>query len=103
MERTKEETIFEVFRMDKRGTPYTHVGSVVSGDPDIALLTAQECYGRREGCAAIWVVRRSNITMTTEEMEDEFTVSREKMYRLPGLRKKKRKKGDGNDSSESTG
>lgn len=99
MEKTKEETIFEVFRLDKRGDAFTHVGSVVSGDRDIALLTAQECYGRREGCVAIWVVRRSDITKTTNNMEDEFFVSRQKVYRLPALRKKKSKMGDFNDPS----
>jgi ring-1,2-phenylacetyl-CoA epoxidase subunit PaaB len=98
MDKTKDETIFEVFRLDKRGEAFTHVGSVVSGDPDIALLTAQECYGRREGCVAIWVVRRSDITKTTSSMEDEFFVNRQKVYRLPALRRKKSKMGDSNDA-----
>ncbi len=81
-----ENNVFEVFRMDKRGEPYVHVGSVLSADPEIALLTAQECYGRREGCVSIWVVRRADIVATPPEAEETFQINTNKHYRFPRLR-----------------
>jgi len=79
---SKERTTFEVFRMDRWGDPFVQVGSLHAEDPEIALLTAQELYGRREGCVSIWVVRHSDIYATPAEAVEEFQIAKGKTYRL---------------------
>ena len=84
----KAMTTYEVFRMDEWGEPFVQVGAVHAEDPEIALLTAQELYGRREGCVRIWVVRHADIYATPAEAIEEFQLSKSKTYRMANFGRK---------------
>ena len=53
--------IFEVFRQERKGTPFTHAGSVEAPDAEFAEAFAREQYGRRQESEALWVVARSEV------------------------------------------
>jgi len=64
-------TVFEVFRQEKKGQPFTHAGSVVAPDSAFADAWAREQYGRRGESEALWLVPRESIHAVTE-WADEF-------------------------------
>jgi phenylacetate-CoA oxygenase PaaH subunit len=53
--------IFEVFRQERRGQPFTHAGSLSAPDETFAEAWAREQYGRRQESDALWVVPRTAI------------------------------------------
>ena len=53
--------IFEVFRQERKGTPFTHAGSVDAPDAEFAEAFAREQYGRRQESEALWVVSRDDV------------------------------------------
>jgi phenylacetate-CoA oxygenase PaaH subunit len=53
--------IFEVFRQERRGQPFTHAGSLSAPDATFAETWAREQYGRRQESDALWVVPRGAI------------------------------------------
>lgn len=53
--------IFEVFRQERKGTPFTHAGSVQAPDAEFAEVFAREQYGRRQESEALWVVARDAV------------------------------------------
>jgi phenylacetate-CoA oxygenase PaaH subunit len=53
--------IYEVFRQERKGTPFTHAGSVEAPDAEFAEAFAREQYGRRQESEALWVVARSEV------------------------------------------
>ena len=63
--------IFEVFRREKKGAPFTHAGSVVAPDATFAQAYAHEQYGRRQESVALWVVARDAIC-EVHEFYDEL-------------------------------
>ncbi len=63
--------IFEVFRQEKKGAPFTHAGSVVAPDATFAQAFAHEQYGRRGESVALWVVARDSI-LEVEDFVDEL-------------------------------
>ena len=63
--------IFEVFRQEKKGAPFTHAGSVVAPDSTFAQAWAREQYGRRGESEALWLVPRDAVHPVTE-WADEF-------------------------------
>ena len=63
--------IFEVFRQEKKGQPFTHAGSVVAPDAAFADAWAREQYGRRGESTALWIVPRSAV-MEIHEFVDEL-------------------------------
>ena len=58
--------IFEVFRQEKKGAPFTHAGSVVAPDATFAQVFAHEQYGRRHESVALWVVPRDAVHEVTD-------------------------------------
>jgi phenylacetate-CoA oxygenase PaaH subunit len=54
-------TVFEVFRQERRGQPFTHAGSLSAPDHVFAETWAREQYGRRQESEALWVVPREAI------------------------------------------
>jgi ring-1,2-phenylacetyl-CoA epoxidase subunit PaaB len=64
-------TVFEVFRMERRGQPFTHAGSIDAPDPAFAEAYAREQYGRRGESVALWLVPRDAIH-DVEGWADEF-------------------------------
>jgi phenylacetate-CoA oxygenase PaaH subunit len=63
--------IFEVFRQERKGAPFTHAGSVAAPDETFAKAFAREQYGRRGESEALWVVRRKAI-VEVEDFVDEL-------------------------------
>ena len=53
--------IFEVFRQERKGTPFTHAGSIEAPDAVFAEAFAREQYGRRQESEALWVVPRDAV------------------------------------------
>jgi phenylacetate-CoA oxygenase PaaH subunit len=64
-------SIYEVFRQEKKGQPFTHAGSVEAPDAAFADTWAREQYGRRGESEALWLVPRAAIHQVTG-WADEF-------------------------------
>jgi phenylacetate-CoA oxygenase PaaH subunit len=63
--------VFEVFRRERKGQPFTHAGSIEAPDAAFADAWAREQYGRRGESDALWLVPRASIHEVTE-WADEF-------------------------------
>ena len=63
--------IWEVFRQERKGQPFTHGGSFHAPDQAFADAYAREFYARRGESVALWVVPRDQIT-EIDEFPDEF-------------------------------
>jgi len=63
--------IYEVFRLERKGQPFQHAGSVEAPDRAFAEWYAREQYGRRGESAALWVVPREDI-VEIDEFVDEL-------------------------------
>lgn len=85
MRRGSDAGVFDVFA--KFGTdpaePIRWVGSVRSGDPELAWLAAKEIYTRREDCTVLWVAERTAMVVS-EPGDVEILRSSDRLnYRLP--------------------
>jgi len=63
--------VWEVFRQERKGQPFTHAGSVSAPDARFAELYAREHYARRQESVALWLVPRAEIK-EIDEFPDEF-------------------------------
>jgi ring-1,2-phenylacetyl-CoA epoxidase subunit PaaB len=54
--------IWEVFRQEREGQPFTHGGSLEAPNREFAEAYAVEFYGRRAESVALWVVPREEIS-----------------------------------------
>ena len=63
--------VWEVFRREKKGQPFTHAGSIEAPDTAFAEAWAREQYGRRGESVALWLVPRDAIH-DVEGWADEF-------------------------------
>jgi phenylacetate-CoA oxygenase PaaH subunit len=64
-------SVYEVFRMERKGHAFQHAGSVAAPDAAFAEAYAREQYGRRGESVALWVVPRDSV-MHVEEFVDEL-------------------------------
>ena len=64
-------TVYEVFRMERKGQPFQHAGSIAAPDAAFAEAYAREQYGRRGESVALWVVPRESV-LQIEEFVDEL-------------------------------
>jgi ring-1,2-phenylacetyl-CoA epoxidase subunit PaaB len=71
---------FEVFRRAGHREPFTHCGTVLAPDSEMALLMAKECFLRRREGDRLWVVRRSDVSAF--EDESLLEVADDKSYRF---------------------
>jgi ring-1,2-phenylacetyl-CoA epoxidase subunit PaaB len=53
--------IYEVFRLERKGQPFQHAGSIEAPNETFAEWYAREQYGRRGESVALWVVPRNEI------------------------------------------
>jgi phenylacetate-CoA oxygenase PaaH subunit len=67
--------IYEVFRLERKGQPFQHAGSIEAPDAVFAEWYAREQYGRRGESVALWVVPRQAIAEI-----DEFVDELERNY-----------------------
>ncbi len=72
--------VYEVFRRAGHKDPFEHCGAVIAPDPEMALLTAKECFLRRREGTHLWVARRSDIHSFSDESLLE--VAGDKSYRF---------------------
>ena len=63
--------VYEVFRRERKGQPYTHAGSIVAPTAAFADAWAREQFGRRGESDGLWLVPRESIHEVTE-WADEF-------------------------------
>jgi phenylacetate-CoA oxygenase PaaH subunit len=68
---TRSGVIYEVFRLERKGQPFQHAGSVEAPDEAFAEWYAREQYGRRGESVALWVVPREEI-VEIDEFVDEL-------------------------------
>ena len=62
--------IFEVFRLERKGQPFQHAGSIEAPDETFAEWYAREQYGRRGESVALWVVPREAIAEIGEFVDE---------------------------------
>jgi phenylacetate-CoA oxygenase PaaH subunit len=67
--------IYEVFRLERKGQPFQHAGSVEAPNDAFAEWYAREQYGRRGESVALWVVPRGEIAEI-----DDFVDELERNY-----------------------
>jgi phenylacetate-CoA oxygenase PaaH subunit len=67
--------IYEVFRLERKGQPFAHAGSIEAPDATFAEWYAREQYGRRGESVALWVVPRGAIAEI-----DDFVDELERNY-----------------------
>jgi phenylacetate-CoA oxygenase PaaH subunit len=67
--------IYEVFRLERKGQPFMHAGSIEAPDEAFAEWYAREQYGRRGESVALWVVERDAIAEI-----DDFVDELERNY-----------------------
>jgi phenylacetate-CoA oxygenase PaaH subunit len=67
--------VFEVFRLERKGQPFQHAGSIAAPDATFAEWYAREQYGRRGESVALWVVPREAIAEI-----DDFVDELERNY-----------------------
>src|SRR5262249_58445696 len=85
--------IWEVFRQEKKGAPFTHAGSVVAPDATFAQAFAHEQYGRRQESVALWVVPRDAVHEVTDFHDElEKTYHRVDGYSLKAKLKQARER-----------
>jgi ring-1,2-phenylacetyl-CoA epoxidase subunit PaaB len=72
---------FEVFSRRSDTAPMQHQFSLLAPNHEIALVMAQENFMRREPVSDIWVVKRSDIRMMTQEEKQSLPRLDNKEYR----------------------
>lgn len=75
------ETIFEVFGQADRGEPYTHMGSLIAPDPEMALVLSKEVFCRRGEAVSLWVAPREAFT-ATPRTDSGLLRATDRSYRL---------------------
>jgi phenylacetate-CoA oxygenase PaaH subunit len=67
--------IYEVFRLERKGQPFQHAGSIEAPNDAFAEWYAREQYGRRGESVSLWVVPRDQIAEI-----DDFVDELERNY-----------------------
>ncbi|WP_054948839.1 phenylacetate-CoA oxygenase [Numidum massiliense] len=75
--------VFEVFARREPTAPMRHYFSLLAPNHDMAVVMAKENFFRREKIFDIWVVKRRDIRMLTEE-ERHMLPRLDKRYREAG-------------------
>lgn len=80
-----EKSFYEEYEVFSKKTPtasFVHQFSLLAPNDDMAMLMAQENFMRRDVVCDIWVVKRSNVRMMSQE--EKITLKRldNKDYRL---------------------
>ncbi|MEU8199146.1 Phenylacetic acid catabolic protein [Microbispora amethystogenes] len=76
--------VYEVFTQSGPGKTLTHVGSIVSPRPDGAWHLAKETYGRRDDLSSLWVVRRTDMIVSSGDDRDLLAAKTRMPHRQPG-------------------
>jgi ring-1,2-phenylacetyl-CoA epoxidase subunit PaaB len=87
MKRGNGADVYEVFARfgDDPQEPIRWVGSVRSGDPELAWHAAKEIYTRREDCTVLWVAQRSHMVVSEPEDAEALRSPSRLGYRVPAF------------------
>ncbi|MFC2948003.1 1,2-phenylacetyl-CoA epoxidase subunit PaaB [Virgibacillus sediminis] len=72
---------FEVFSRKKDGLPLEHRFSLVAPNREMAFIMAKENFFRREALKELWVVKRSEIRVMSQQEREGFKNMDNKGYR----------------------
>jgi phenylacetate-CoA oxygenase PaaH subunit len=85
--------IYEVFRLERKGQPFQHAGSIEAPNENFAEWYAREQYGRRGESVALWVVPRNEIAEIDDFVDElERNYHRVDGYPLKGKLKEARER-----------
>lgn len=73
---------YEVFVQRDHKSQHEHVGSILAGSPEDAIIMARENFLRRDPAVSVWVVRREDIHATAYEDRDFFARETDRSYRV---------------------
>jgi 1,2-phenylacetyl-CoA epoxidase PaaB subunit len=77
--------VYEVFAQNGPGTALSHVGSLVAPRRDAAWHLAKETYGRRDDLAGLWVVRRTDLIVSSAGDRGLLAAKTRMPHRQPGF------------------
>ncbi|WP_405590884.1 Phenylacetic acid catabolic protein [Streptomyces sp. NBC_01190] len=77
--------VYEVFTQSGSSTALHHAGSIVSPRRDAAWHLAKETYGRRDDLVTLWVVRRTDMIVSSAEDRDLLAAKTRMPHRQPGF------------------
>jgi ring-1,2-phenylacetyl-CoA epoxidase subunit PaaB len=87
MRRGSESNVYEVFARfgDDAAEPIRWLGSVRSGDAELAWHAAKEIYTRREDCTVLWVAQRSHMVVSEPGDAEALRSPSRLGYRVPAF------------------
>src|SRR4051795_7271949 len=77
--------VYEVFAQSGASTALNHVGSLVSPRRDAAWHLAKETFGRRDDLVKLWVVRRTDMIVSSADDRDLLAAKTRMPHRQPGF------------------
>ncbi|MGW7259289.1 Phenylacetic acid catabolic protein [Streptomyces sp. NPDC054834] len=77
--------VYEVFTQTGSGSPLNHVGSLVAPRRDAAWHLAKETYGRRDDLFRLWVVRRTDLIVSSADDRGLLAAKTRMPHRQPGF------------------
>ncbi|MER8012180.1 Phenylacetic acid catabolic protein [Streptomyces sp. NPDC094149] len=77
--------VYEVFAQTGSGSPLNHVGSLFAPRRDAAWHLAKETYGRRDDLFRLWVVRRTDLIVSSAEDRGLLAAKTRMPHRQPGF------------------
>lgn len=77
--------VYEVFAQTGSGSPLNHVGSLVAPRQDAAWHLAKETYGRRDDLFRLWVVRRTDLIVSSADDRGLLAAKTRMPHRQPGF------------------
>ncbi|MFE7857347.1 Phenylacetic acid catabolic protein [Streptomyces sp. NPDC057403] len=77
--------VYEVFAQTGSGSPLHHVGSLVAPRRDAAWHLAKETYGRRDDLFRLWVVRRTDLIVSSADDRGLLAAKTRMPHRQPGF------------------
>ena len=87
MRRGGDAHVYEVFARfgDDPQEPLRWLGSVRTGDPELAWHAAKEIYTRREDCTLLWVAQRSAMVVSEPSDAEALRSPSRLGYRVPAF------------------
>ncbi|MDN3029382.1 Phenylacetic acid catabolic protein [Streptomyces sp. S.PB5] len=77
--------VYEVFAQTGSGSPLNHVGSLLAPRRDAAWHLAKETYGRRDDLFRLWVVRRTDLIVSSADDRGLLAAKTRMPHRQPGF------------------
>ncbi|MFF4911200.1 Phenylacetic acid catabolic protein [Streptomyces sp. NPDC001260] len=77
--------VYEVFTQTGSSSPLNHVGSLVAPRREAAWHLAKETYGRRDDLFRLWVVRRTDLIVSSADDRGLLAAKTRMPHRQPGF------------------